>query len=966
MNQCEQIHGFTLQSRRPLTELEGQLYEFRHEKTGARLVWLDREDENKTFGIAFRTLPEDDTGVFHILEHSVLCGSERYPVREPFVELMKSSLQTFLNAMTFPDKTFYPVSSRNDRDFVNLLRVYMDAVFRPLIYTRPEIFWQEGWHYEVRQGCAPVYKGVVFNEMKGALASPNALLDAELCRALFPDTCYRFISGGDPAHIPDLTYEGFLNSHRRFYHPSNAYLFLDGKVELEQVLSIVDGEYLSAFDRADGQPAFTLQRPVVSGRVTAYYEVGAGDTGKSRARLAWGRVLGDYTCREEQMAVRVLAEVLCGGSQSPLKRRILSAGLAQDVRMRVEDGILQPYAVLEVQNMDGDRVDEVEKLLQEELERLVREGLDHGQLTAALASLEFQMQERDYGSYPRGVAYGMTVLDSWLYGGDPAANLEVSGLFASLSRKLEEGWFEHLLERVFLRNSHGCQVLLLPSTTLGAEAQAAEEARLQAAQAGWSDTERGILLEGQARLDTWQASGDTPEALATLPKLTLSDVSDRPADIPTVEAALAGRPLLRHPISTGGIIYVNLYFDISDFSEADLSRASFLCRLLGELNTASHSGQALRVLRQLRLGVLTFSVEAYSSVNSPETCRTFLCVSFSALKHKAAEAAALVAEILSETCFDSPSAIRELLRQSITGMEQKVVSAGSSFAMTRVMAGCSAQGVVQECAGGLTFCQWLKALEGDFDSRASRLPAELSAFCRNIFVRNRLTASITGIDDDGALDAALSSRLPDGEQAPRSCGIHPWGRKKEGIVIPAGISFAVLGGSLLPHGGQYSGAMRVLDRVASLAWLWNAVRVQGGAYGTGLTLRDTGCACFYSYRDPSAARSLECYRQTPAYLRDFFAAQPELTGFILGAVAESDPLLLPCRQGKAADGLYLKGVTYADRCAVRRDMLSVSPRRLAELAAGLEGLCQSGGICVIGSQAQIDACAAEIDTVYSL
>ena len=960
------LYHFTVVDARPLPELPGTLWELRHQGTGARLVWLEREDENKTFGIAFRTLPEDDTGVFHILEHSVLCGSERYPVKEPFVELMKSSLQTFLNAMTFPDKTFYPVSSRNDKDFINLTRVYLDAVFRPRIYAMPEIFRQEGWHYELDEAGKPHYKGVVFNEMKGSFASPDTLIQNETFRLLFPDTSYRFVSGGDPAHIPELTYERFLDCHRRFYHPSNAYIFLDGRLDLEQVLSILDGEYLSAWDGAAEQPAFVLQRPVRSGLVTAYYEVGGEEDAPRKARLVWGRVLGDFTSLEEQMAVQVLGEVLCGGNQAPLKRALLDRGLAQDVRLSVMDGILQPYALLEAQNIDGGQAEAVEAALRVELERLVREGLDRRMLAAALANLEFQTRERDYGSIPRGLAFGLTALSTWLYGGDPAASLEVGELFASLNRKAEEGWFEALLERLFLHNPHGCELLLLPSAALGAQTRAGEEARLQAAAARWDQAERTALEREQEALLAWQTAEDTPQARATLPRLTLDDVSDTPAELPTREAVLGDRPLLYHPIPAGGIRYINLYFDASDLPEEALPLASLLCRLLGELGTASHSAGELRTLRQLLLGELSLSLEAYSGVNAPETCQVLLCVSFSALDQKTRDAAALVAELLTETSFADREALRAILRQTITDLEQQLITSGAQLAINRVMAGCSAQGVVQERAESFAFYQWLKDLERDFDGRAEGLADELSRLCRRVLVRERLTVSVTGAAPEEALETALLAALPQGRPAEGPCPLRPWGRRKEGIVIPAGISFAALGGSLLPHGGRYCGAARVLGRIASLSWLWNAVRVQGGAYGTGLVLGDQGCACFYSYRDPSAKRSLGCYRQTADFLRGFLADRPDLTGAILGAVAEADPLLLPRRQGKTADSLHFKGMTWEDRRALRRDMLTATPERLAELVDCLEGLSREGGVCVIGSQDQIDACGRELDAVYTL
>ena len=961
--------GFTVREIRPLPELEARLYRMDHEKSGARLVWLDRKDENKTFGIAFRTLPSDDTGVFHILEHSVLCGSNKYRVKEPFVELMKSSMNTFLNAMTFPDKTFYPISSRNPKDFLNLMRVYMDAVLHPLIYTKPEIFRQEGWHYEMpKDGGEVSYKGVVFNEMKGAYASADTLLGRSVLRQLFPDTCYGCDSGGDPVHIPELTYEQFLASHRKFYHPSNSYIFLDGQMDVQEVLSILDGEFLCAYDRQDGQPEFSLQAPVKSPLLRASYEISPNESAASRARLAWGYVLGDYTCREEVTAMHAIADALCGGNQSPLKERILSAGLGQDVSIQVEDGILQPVVVLEVRNMDDSRAGEVESAVRSELERLVREGMDHERRAAPLANMEFQMRERDYGRMPQGLGLGMGVLGSWLYGGDPAANLEVGELFASLNRKLEEGYFEALLERTLLRSEHSCQVLLVPSATLGEENRAAEAARLRSAGGSWTPAERAALEEQQAALDAWQASVDTPEALASIPALRLEDIPTEPEDVPLEVGELCGVPLLRHHIPTGGVGYVSLYFDISDLTAEQLPCAALLCALLGELDTASHDSLTLQKLQRLLLGAIHFSIEPYGRVNEPDSCRTYLCVSFSALEAKLEKAAALILEIAASTRFDDTRQLRNLVRQYSAQMEQSAAANGHSFAVTRVSAGFSAEGAVREHIGGLSYCQWLKELERNFDGRAAALTEQLQGLCARIFTAGRLTIGVTGVEDAcaAALERTVLAQLPAGTREDLPCAVGPWGVRKEGIVLPVDVSFAALGGSLLRYGIPYSGALRVASRAVTLAYLWNVIRVQGGAYGTGMGVSDSGNVSFYSYRDPGAARSLACYRQTADFLTQFCGGAPDLTGLIIGAVAESDPLMLPSRKGRNSDGLYLKGVTYADRRRRRAEMLSAKPEELAAMAEALRKLGETGGVCVVGSKEQIAACGQELDQVFTL
>ena len=971
MKPNEIIHGFTVQSVRPLLELEARICQLEHQKSGARLVWLDRKEENKTFAIAFRTLPEDDTGVFHILEHSVLCGSDRYPTKEPFVELMKSSLQTFINAFTFPDKTMYPVCSRNDKDFANLVRVYMDAVLHPAIYHKPEIFRQEGWHYELKPGQAePTYKGVVFNEMKGAYADKDSRMYLEIERQLYPDTAYRFESGGHPAHIPELTYERFLDAHRRFYAPSNSYIYLAGRMDIDAALAILDGEYLQDFTRRDDQPQFVLQAPVKSGLVRSRYEISPEEPAENKAQLGWGFVYGTYEDREEVMGVEVLADALCGGSEAPLKRRLVSQGLAQDVR--VYSGLggssVQNEAGIQVTNLSEDRVDEVEAAIREELERLVREGLDHEQLSATLANLEFQYRERDYGRMPQGLGIGLSVMTSWLYGGDPAANLEVGPLFASLNKKLEEGWFEALLGRVFLKNDHCCRVLLTPSATLGEEERAEEAARLQAARDSWTEAEEAELRAQQEALDAWQNAEDTPEALAKLPVLRISDIPAKPEELPLEEGSLGDAPLLRHAAATGGIGYVNLYFDANDLTAEQLSCASLLGVLLAELETEGHTGAQLQKLQRSLMGQITASVEPYGQPNRPDTCRTFFCLSFSALEAKLEQAADLAAEILTRTKFDNQQRLRELLRQTAIRTEESVSAAGNQYAANRVSAGLTAVGAVKEYAAGISYCQWLKDTEKHFEDRGEDLSAALRALCEKLFTSGRLTVSVTGAEDAAcaALEKTLLARLPRTDRQERPCAVRAWGVRKEGVIVPTDVSYAALGGSLLEQGASYSGKVLVAGKAAGLAYLWNAVRVQGGAYGVGVRPEASGAVCFWSFRDPSAVRSLGCYRQTADFLRQFAAGQPDLTGLIVGTVADFSPLLTPSKKGKTADAFYWSGVSYADRCERQEEILTAAAEDLAALAEPVQRLAEAGGVCVIGSRQLVEACGGELESIMTL
>ena len=958
------LSDFIVLNRQRINELEADLWQMEHQKSGARLVWLERAEENKTFAIAFQTQPWDDTGVFHILEHSVLCGSERYPVKEPFVELMKSSLNTFLNAMTFPDRTIYPVSSRNSQDFMNLLRVYMDAVLHPLLHSKPEIFGQEGWHYEMDEDGALSIKGVVFNEMKGAFSAPDTLLEREVTRLLFPDTCYRFVAGGDPEHIPELTYETFAAAHSRLYHPSNAYIFLDGRIDIAQILAILDEEYLSAYDRRPAPEAIPLQKPIEAGMATISYELSPQESPEGRARLADGYAACTFRDSETLTALQALSDVLCGDNQAPLKRRLLESSLARDVRMEICGGVQQPWFTLEARDIAENKADVVSAALWEELERLSREGLDHHRILAVLDNLEFEARQRDYGQMPQGIMLGSQVLESWLYGGDPAANLSVGTLFDVLRKKCEAGYFEELLKGLILENPHHCRVLMRPSHTIGQERQAQETARLSAIQSGWSAEEAVGIRRFQEVIAVWQNTPDTPEQLAAIPRLHLDQVPTEPEKLPLSEETTAHMTLLRHDLPTSGITYCNLYFSLDDLTPNELTKAAFMAQLFGHLDTERYALADLSQEMRSLFGDIRFIIEAYGPQNAPDRCRTFLCVSCSALDAKLEKALSFLTELLTGQQWENSEQMLVFLRQHRAAMAEQMVMAGHNAAMSRVLACSTAEGAVQEQASGITFLRWLTELEQDFPARFTALAEDLKALSRRVFCCVRMTISVTAGDKSSAETAArlLSSSLPEGSFVlPCAASILPWEPRREGIVIPSGVSYAALGG-LFQEAGR--GAAKVMSHTVSLAHLWNTVRVQGGAYGTGMVLRDTGFAGFFSYRDPSAARTIDCYRASADFLRGI--GDMDLTGMITGTVAESDPLLTPRMKGKVSDALYWRRISHEDRCRVRREMLSTVPDDLASLADLVEELAVRGSVCILGSQQQVDACAGWLDNIMVL
>ena len=951
MLENKNLSGFSLVKATELPELAAVLYRMVHDKTGLELVWLSRDEENKTFGIAFETLPWDDTGVFHILEHSVLCGSDKYPVKEPFVELLKSSMNTFLNALTFQDKTMYPVCSRNDRDFVNLMRVYLDAVFRPLIYSKPEIFYQEGWHYELDENGNPSYKGVVFNEMKGAFASADRQVAGELNRLLFPNSPYGFESGGDPAAIPNLTYEGFIDSHRRFYAPSNAYVFLDGTMDIEKILSILNDEYLCNYGRTERMAPPAMQQ-AVCGQSEGEYELAPGEALDGKVRLSFGKVIGTFADREKLIAAQILAEVLCGSNQSPLSKAILSAGLAQEVNMGVNDGMLQPWLMLDVKNIREEDLTAVQSLISATLEDLAEKGLDRDQLEAVMANTEFKLRERDFGSYPQGLIFGFNALESWLYGGDPAANLEVGDLFVNLKKKLDEGWFEQLIRELLLQNPHSAKLILRPSYTAGQQRREAEQARLDAESGAWSGEDRAAIAKRQEVLLAWQNSEDTPENLSTIPQLALEDIPAQPEQIPTEERTALGIPVLVHSLNTSGIVYVNLYFNAEGCKEEDLSCLAFACNLLGSADTRDHTAEQIINRTRLLCGDFRASVGSYTVSGDPGQAAVKLQVSFSALESKLEEAVKLVAEVLTGSVFADNMTL-EILRQSRMQMFQRGVMAGHAAGLGRLAAQSAASGVAEECTGGVTYYQWLKTQEENWDFAA--LNEHMSALLGSIVSRNGLTVSVTGTEKVAELVEQLAVVLPECTPLP-AVQLKPWGVRKEGVAIPADVSFAIAGGNVKEQGGAFSGQLQLAGQIISLGYLWNAIRVQGGAYGAGMLARDTGLTACYSYRDPNGAASVEKYRSCGDFLRGFAGQGSDFTGFIIGAVANSSPLMTPKTKAQVADRFYFSRTTWTDRCRVRNELLHTTAQQLVEAADLLDKAINNGGLCIVGGQAQLEKC----------
>ena len=962
----DKIHGFTVTRLRDIEEFEGRLVEMEHDRTGAGLIWAESSEENKLFSVGFRTLPEDNTGVFHILEHSVLCGSENYPVKEPFVELLKTSMNTFLNAMTYSDKTLYPVSSRMEQDYLNLTRVYLDAVFRPNILSQPNIFYQEGWHIEYgNDGEAPSYKGVVFNEMKGAMSDVDQIAERELMKLLFPDTCYGFNSGGDPESIPDLTYDDFIARYKKYYHPSNSYFYLDGDIPLEKTLSLIDS-YISGYDRLEDVPEIGLQTPCVSNKELRY-EVG-NEGGKPM--IVYGRIAGTWEERDKLLALNVLIEQLADSNESPLKRAVLSTGLAEDMEIYISDCVEQLYLVLLFRGITpescGDDTEESirragDKLLEtvrEVAEKMIAEGIPERDLEASLNQLDFRSRQNPE---PQGLYRANAVLNSWLYGGDPALFLKTNEAISNLRAMISDDIITDLLKEYMLDTDSLSRLILLPSDTLGNEKAAAEAKRVSDIVNAMDESELTGLRKLNEDLFRWQETPDSEEALQTIPKLDLKDIKREPELIGTHVTEKDGVTILYHPVTTNGIIYINAFFPITDLSLEQLPAAALLTEFYKDLPTENYSVTELQTELRMYVGSMSFGIDINSRDSDNSCCTPCLRGRVSVLRENLSHAEDLLIEIMTRTQFSDRSLMKELITQIDEEGRRYAVSSGHRLAIYAARSHYSARDAAAEAVNGCTFLQYMHEMNAEFETRID----DFVSFAEDLISRSVIKAgsylSVTA-SEEADMDRFISM-LPDGTARPDSASYTSCLPVRLGIRVPASVSHSVAAYDLRQIGTRAAGSMSVAANMLSLSYLWNEVRVKGGAYGASVNANRTGSYFCYSYRDPSPARTLSIYAGAPDYLDAVASAgDMDLSGLIISAIALTEPLISPASKGRAADDFWFSGFTDEDRIRVRREILDTTPADLLGWKEAFRALAEDGSVCVIGPESALEACE-DLETV---
>ncbi len=953
MKKEDRLFGFAVTGSRFIPELDGTLWYMCHEKLGTPLIFFDREDSNKTFYIAFKTLPEDDTGVFHIIEHSVLCGSEKFPVKEPFVELLKGSLKTFLNAMTYPDRTVYPVSSRSDKDLLNLIDVYLDAVFNPLMLKNESIFLQEGYRYEVSNGGGDLsLGGVVYSEMEGAMSSPDEISSDALLKMLYPSSPYGKNSGGDPDAIPTLTYESFCAAHKKYYRPENAYIFLDGSVKLDEVLPLIDS-YLSKFEKAVAPFEIGEDCENTLAQRCVEYEIASTDDPRGRAILCVGARSHRFDEVEKAFMLSVIADALCGSNEAPLKKAFLDADLAENLTVfPLIDGVKYCSYGIEMKNVRCDETDKAYKLLFDTLKKLCDEGIGRERLEASLLFREFKLREKDFGSNPKGLIYGLAALDTWLYGGDPALGLCYEDILASAKTKLDGGFYERLLFDTFLKNDRISRLTLLPSNTLGQKRKEQKAHKLKKLKDSLTKVQLRTIKEKSEALKIWQSTTDSEEKLNTLPYLSLSDIPKETEWTPTNVLADYGCEVLIHNIKTDGISYVELLFDISDFDKEELSCISLVASLLGKCRTEKYSKEELARKKKAEIGSLFAAPICYKTKNGP---RPYLLLTTSSLDSMRQSLLDLVGEVLNRTNLYDRDTVKKIIKQTLISMREWFSDSGHAAALKRARAYVSSIGAIAECFSGLEMFRWLSEVEKSLTDGFSSLAKKMTELLERAVSRARLTVALTG-SPDGDFIRNLTMLPAKQGKTPKIREIPPLGVLNEGIIVPSRVSYAAAVASLDNVGEAFVGSMHVLSNILSYTYLWNTIRVKGGAYGAGFSARATGDVSAYSYRDPSPAESIASLAKIPEFIRTLACDEDGIDSFIIGTIGDYDVLNSARSAGSEATAFYMSGRKKEDEQKIRSSMIKTDKAELLRLADVLEKLSEHLAFCVIGPDESIEKC----------
>lgn len=951
-------HGFRLEEEKKLDDIHSLARIFYHEKSGARLFVLANDDDNKVFSITFRTPPQDNTGLPHIIEHSVLCGSRKFPVREPFVELAKGSLNTFLNAMTFPDKTMYPVASRNKKDFRNLMDVYLDAVFYPNIYNHPETLMQEGWHYELenRQGEI-TYKGVVYNEMKGALSAPDALLDKCVMETLFPDSAYGLESGGDPDFIPQLTQEQFIRFHKQYYHPANSYIFLYGDLDILDNLQFLNEDYLSHFDIMPAVPSGIELQTAFPRKVEKVfdYSVGLNENTENKTFMTMSFVAGQAKDAELALALEILEYLLLETPAAPLKKALLDAGLGKDVRGSFTGYILQPTLSIIMTGTNEREKENFVRTVDKELRRLVAEGIDKKLVEACINLFEFKLREANYGIRPKGLAYNIKCLESWLYDESPVIHLEYEATLKKIKRALTTDYFEQLIKRYLLNNDHQALIVLRPGRGLAEKKDQAIREHLRQYKASLSPAEVDEVVERTAQLKLHQQTPDSPAALATIPLLALDDIEPAAEALPLTERQEQDIPLLFHPVQTNGISYINLYFDTRCVPQRYLSYIYLLAEILSKISAGPYDYTELSNEVNIHTGGITNDVEVYSQYDNDEIYRPKFVIKTKALVEKLSQLSGLLRQIIGQSRFDDTRRMEELVREIKSRWDVNLFSRGQALAVNRALSYFSSSAQYRE-AGMLAFYEFITELEKNYAIHATDIVRNLQTVARLLFTRENLLLSVTS--DENNYDtfrqafADFYTCLSSAKASLIQYEFQP-DQQNEGFMTAGKVQYVIKAANFRKLGYDYRGSFKVAETILCYDYLWTRVRVQGGAYGGFAKIDPNGNIVLSSYRDPNLKETLNIYDAAADYLRNFSADEREMTKYIIGTISRLDTALTAAQKGEQAAVRHIRGVSRENMQKERDEILATRRDDICKFADLVDHAMRQNYFCVFGSEQKI-------------
>lgn len=944
----------------------------RHKKSGARIAVLSNNDDNKVFYIGFRTPPEDETGVPHIIEHTTLCGSKKFPVKDPFIELAKGSLNTFLNAMTYPDKTVYPVASCNDQDFKNLMDVYLDAVFNPNITKYEEIFKQEGWHYELTGRDDELkINGVVYNEMKGAYSSPDEVLSSQIYRSLFPDNTYSKDSGGNPEYIPKLTYEAYLDFYHKYYHPSNSYIYLYGDMDVVERLEWLDKEYLSLYDykkvnsEINKQPAFDEIK-----NVEAQYSITMDDSQENKTYLSYNRVVGDSLDEMLYQAFDVLDYALVSSPGAPVKQALIDAGIGDDVYGSYDAGILQPVFSFVAKNANASQADEFESIIESTLKEVVKTGINKEALLAGINSSEFKFREADFGQFPKGLLFGLNCLDSWLFDDmKPFIHLECLGTFAKLRKAVDTDYFEKLIQEYLLDNTHGSSVTVKPKRGLGNEREEALAKELSDYKASLSDEEIKKLIEDTEHLKKYQEEPSSDEDLRKLPMLTRADMKKNAMPFSNIEDELLDVKVVRHDIESNGIDYISFLFDAGDFAQSELGYLGFFTNALGLVSTEKYSYTDLANATNIYTGGISTGTASHPDIKDRNNFVFKVEVKLKVLEKNLDKALELMEQMLLTSDFTDTKRLGELVAQIKARLQANLSSSGHLVAAMRSMSSFSRYALYQDELKGVAFYRSICRIEKELSESPKSVSDKLAAIAKKLFARNRMLISFTGNNEAYGNAKPSLEKVIAGFNKMSAVGnqaeVH-FNTAKEAFIDASQIQYVAKTGDFICEGYEYTGALRLLRIILSYDYLWINVRVKGGAYGCMNTFLRSGESYFVSYRDPNLSDTLDVYDRIPEYIKSFSPDERDMTKYIIGTFSALDTPMNPEAKGSRSLSAYLEGITYEQIQKERNEILNAQPEDIRRLADLVEAVLKKDSICVIGNENMIKESAGLFENVEKL